>query len=206
MGNVYFTSDPHLGHRGLIHFKYRMKEGKPLKSVDENTQIFVDEWEKTVSKKDLVYCLGDMAFDREHHDIISGLSGRKILVKGNHEELSNVSDQEFLKTYEKIEGTHKKYGFWISHFPVHPQELWDKKCICGHVHHANVLLSPAGDNYWQKHAEERRETKKITDIPHPWPAPKSLEDPRYLNLCPENTQLIWGKWIISLDEIREYLK
>lgn len=202
MANIYFCTDVHLGHRTLPFFGYRKnKDGETIAHVEENTQIFLQEWEKTISKRDVIYCLGDMAFDIEHHKIINGLKGRKILVKGNHDYL--VPNDLLTETYDSIEGTHKRYGFWISHFPVHPQELWGKKCLCGHVHHANILKA-GNDDYWNQHANLGRPMHQ--DKPYCWPAPKELEDNRYLNICPENTQLIWNKWIISLDEVRTYFE
>lgn len=204
MSKVYFCTDVHLNHKALPYFGYRNdREGNPIVSAKQNTNLFVEEWKATIKKRDLVYCLGDMAFDSEHNELIRSLLGRKILIKGNHDYL--VPHNELLSTYESIEGTHKRYGFWLSHFPVHPHELWGKKCISGHIHHANVLKTQFFD-YWEKHGTERRESGRVSNIPHPWPVLEELEDKRYLNLCPENTQLIWNKWIISLEEIKAYFK
>ena len=37
-----------------------------------------------------------------------------------------------------MNGLFKKYGFWLSHCPVHPNELRHKKNIHGHVHNKTV--------------------------------------------------------------------
>jgi calcineurin-like phosphoesterase family protein len=53
-------------------------------------------------------------------DIIDELNGRKILIRGNHD---NFKIGEYLKHFEDVQGICKYKGFWVSHAPIHPAEL-----------------------------------------------------------------------------------
>ena len=80
---IYFTSDLHLGHRGIITMQNR-----PFKTVEEMNRILIQNFNACVGKGDTVCILGDIC----HHmpveaanDTISSLHGTKYLVKGNHD-------------------------------------------------------------------------------------------------------------------------
>ena len=93
--SVYFTGCTHLGHRAIT--KYRPW----VKSVQHNTEIFLNQWNKTIKKKDVIYCLGDIAFDLESLNLLKDLTGRKILVKGNHDNL--VTTMQQMEIFEEID-------------------------------------------------------------------------------------------------------
>ena len=40
--------------------------------------------------------------------------------------------------FDEVYGFHKYKEFWLSHCPIHPQELRGKYNIHGHVHHNNI--------------------------------------------------------------------
>jgi len=80
---IYFTSDLHLGHRGIITMQNR-----PFKTVEEMNRILIQNFNACVGKGDTVCILGDIC----HHmpveaanDTISSLHGTKYLVKRNHD-------------------------------------------------------------------------------------------------------------------------
>lgn len=89
-----------------------------------------------LNKRNIVYFLGDVAFDEDHMELISGLPGRKILVSGNHDDLVPLSLQA--KVFEGIHGMVKYKEFWLTHAPIHPAELRGKVNIHGHVHSASI--------------------------------------------------------------------
>jgi calcineurin-like phosphoesterase family protein len=60
---------------------------------------------------------------------------KKVLVLGNHDILTT---QEYLSVFDEVQGLVKKYGMWISHAPVHPNELRGKYNVHGHVHYASI--------------------------------------------------------------------
>jgi calcineurin-like phosphoesterase family protein len=79
----YFTSDLHLFHE-LVFKMYRKK----YNSIEEMHKDFIKEWNKKVQSKDLVYVIGDVSFGKfdETKEIITKLNGKKILIRGNHDE------------------------------------------------------------------------------------------------------------------------
>ena len=129
--SVYFTSDPHLGHKNIHRFR------SYIKSSEENTELFVKHYEKTVRKQDIVYFLGDVAFDEESLDLLSQLKGRKIIIKGNHDDIIETKLQA--EVFEEIYGMLKYKEFWLSHCPIHPAEMRKAKGnIHGHVHNHSI--------------------------------------------------------------------
>ena len=55
---IYFTSDLHLGHRGII----RMQD-RPFADLEEMNRVLIYNYNAVVGKDDIVYILGDIA----HH-------------------------------------------------------------------------------------------------------------------------------------------
>lgn len=54
---VFFTSDTHFGHKAIIGFCDR-----PFSSVEEMTEVLVENWNSVVGPTDTIYHLGDFAF------------------------------------------------------------------------------------------------------------------------------------------------
>lgn len=79
---VFFTSDTHFGHRAIIGFCNR-----PFSSVEEMTEVLVENWNSVVGPTDTIYHLGDFAFGGDAiWDVINRLNGKKHLILGNHDE------------------------------------------------------------------------------------------------------------------------
>lgn len=133
MAEVYFISDLHLGHRKIVQFSPNRFE--PDISIDTHDELIVDNWNQVVTKRDLVWVLGDVCFDSKKLHMLDRLQGTKRLVIGNH-------DQFDLEVYQKyfasIHGFVKYKEFWLSHAPIHPAELRGKINIHGHVHNASI--------------------------------------------------------------------
>ena len=55
---IYFTSDLHLGHRGIIEMQNR-----PFENIQEMNQVLIRNYNAVVHKNDTVYILGDIS----HH-------------------------------------------------------------------------------------------------------------------------------------------
>jgi len=132
---IWFISDAHFGHKNVANFG-----GRPIAGPIENEYWISECWQQCVSRKvaadkaDVVYCLGDMAFDEDSLRLIQSLNGFKVLIKGNHDVCSPLEQE----TYKQIHGLYKRYGVWLSHAPIHEQELRGKKNLHGHVHTATV--------------------------------------------------------------------
>lgn len=129
---TFFISDLHLGHKRILEFS-PTRQGPTL--ADHN-QWLLDNWNKTVTEQDTVWVLGDVAFSQESLDLIRQLKGHKNLVRGNHDKLNT---QSYLKYFNNVYGIYKLYGeFWLTHAPVHPNELRGKVNIHGHVHYNSI--------------------------------------------------------------------
>lgn len=78
----WFTSDHHFGHVRIIELCDR-----PFADVDEMNAAMVERWNARVGADDTVYVLGDFAMGRiaDTLPLVSKLSGRKILIPGNHD-------------------------------------------------------------------------------------------------------------------------
>jgi calcineurin-like phosphoesterase family protein len=136
MGGVYFTTDWHLGNKGIL--KYRSGH----ETLDDHDMKLFDGHRKTVkSKNDTTYFLGDMfyGFSEEYRQEFAKLSGKKILVMGNHD---NIPIRELITIFDDVVGPIKYNStFWLTHHPIHPQELYGKVNIHGHTHNQFVLTS-----------------------------------------------------------------
>lgn len=96
---IYFTSDQHLGHPAIISMQNR-----PFQNVEDMNQTIINNYNSIVHKDDTVYILGDICHRlrvEEANDLISGLKGRKILITGNHENMTSDYSREsmILKQY-----------------------------------------------------------------------------------------------------------
>lgn len=168
--SVYFIGDPHFGHKNLPRFR------KFISSSEENEKLICDEWKAKLNKRSIIYVMGDAAFTTEALDLYSWLPGKKILIKGNHDDM--VSTMAQLNVFDEVHGMLKYKGFWITHCPISKYELRGKINLHGHTHNATIMKRT-----WYG---------------------KKIEDPDYFNLCPDVIYPKFGKCILSLEEVRSY--
>jgi len=131
MSKVFFISDLHLGHKKILEFEGKNRGDGRLTSVDEHDQWVVDQWNSVVTKRDLTWVLGDVCFDKTKLPLFKKMNGAKHLILGNHDEFP-IAD--YLQYFNKIHGFMKYKGVWLSHAPIHTDELRGKFNIHGHVH------------------------------------------------------------------------
>lgn len=117
---------------------------RPFANVEEMNAHFLSRWNAKVTNGDTVYILGDVAFrgnQEQRVKLVSQLKGRKILVKGNHDDLS---DYRYVKLFEEIvdykelsDGFKgKTYRLVLSHYPI---LMWNGQhkgtiLLYGHTH------------------------------------------------------------------------
>jgi len=145
MSEVYMIGDLHIGHKNILKFRTglgtfrgRTKDANSRCSpttVDEHDQYILDAWNEVVKKRDTVFVLGDVCMDIEKMKIIGKMKGNKILVMGNHDEFNM---QVYLKYFYKVVSLIRYKGYWLSHCPIHPEELRGRKNIHGHCHSNSV--------------------------------------------------------------------
>ena len=126
--NTYFISDMHFGHENIIHLCKR-----PFTTVKEMDEAIINNWNSVVKKEDTVFVLGDVSFYPKEitKQIITSLKGRKLLVKGNHDEKGNdwYSECGFSSVYD-LPVLYNDF-FLLSHKPL---EWLDKEGVMGNFH------------------------------------------------------------------------
>ena len=100
---IFYTSDWHIIHKKIIRLTNR-----PFLSVDEMTHEMIRRYHACVSDTDTCYFLGDIFVaprDGKTHGeeaILEQLSGRKVLILGNHDD-DLVRRIDLSKYFERVE-------------------------------------------------------------------------------------------------------
>lgn len=142
MSHVYFIGDLHFGHTGIERFRTQF----PSETV--HRQYLMDIWSDLITKRDVVYVMGDASFTLEGLDDIGRLSGRKILLRGNHDLLPT---EAYLGVFEEVYGLLAWKGMWLSHAPIHPAELYGRTNVHGHCHRGGPATVHASENTSRGH-------------------------------------------------------
>jgi calcineurin-like phosphoesterase family protein len=112
--------------------------------TQEMDEHMIDNWNRVVKPGDSVYHLGDVVFGNDKPrwlaENMPRLAGRKRLVFGNHDEPKYfVGAGHFSKTM--LWRVFKEYGLLLTHVPVHPSTLSEKRFeggrmvnVHGHIH------------------------------------------------------------------------
>lgn len=125
MPNTFIASDTHLGHR-------LMERTRPWDTLEEHDEGIIDNWNKVVGSKDLVWHLGDVCMNRNKLHLAGRLNGRKKLILGNHD-VHPI--QMYLEHFETI-ASYKVFEWAIlTHIPIHVDQLNRfQRNIHGHLH------------------------------------------------------------------------
>ena len=130
MSKVFIISDPHFGHE-----KMAIKRG--FSSSEFHDEYLIAAWNDVVSKRDLVWVLGDVTMEKKNYAILDRLNGVKKVVGGNHD-LPQHSE-ELMKYVASISGMVNYKGFALTHCPIHPSEVTRfRGNIHGHVHEESL--------------------------------------------------------------------
>lgn len=121
--NTWYISDLHFGHRRILEFQKNRK----FSSVEEMDMKIIENWNKVVQPQDTVIVVGDvfLGYAREEkRSIMSSLQGKKILVKGNHDESNSKMinlgfDWSCDEMVRYIQGERVR----ISHFPYLAKDI-----------------------------------------------------------------------------------
>lgn len=124
-----FIGDLHLGHRKIASFVGQYRGN--VTTTEEHDEWIIEQWNSTVGKRDPVYIVGDVAFNKAGLEKVRRLRGQKFLLPGNHDLYAASVYEEYGL---KVIGFRKYRGFWLSHAPIHPAELRGCRNIHGHVH------------------------------------------------------------------------
>lgn len=134
---IFFIADTHFCQDKLLQYGKR-----PFNSVEEMNSIMISNWNKKVSKEDMVFMLGDFSFGtvQETQEICKQLNGTKYLVKGNWDIFKFDKTWEeigFQKVLEEpyelyVVNEDKEMKVILSHHPVEIPE--NEFNIHGHLH------------------------------------------------------------------------
>ena len=150
----YYIADMHLfcksqTQEGRLNF-----DNRPFQNTEEMHQHFLEEWNKQITNGDTIYILGDMSLRGRNDELISlvaQLKGKKILIKGNHDDLSDYRYKQlfheicdYKEITDCIGGT--AYKLVLSHYPI---LMWNGQhkgtiLLYGHTH------TSAEDAYFQR--------------------------------------------------------
>lgn len=84
----WLTSDFHFGHHNVLKY-----DSRPFNTIEEMNETIVENWNKVVKKNHIVYLLGDISFlnKRLTFEYLNRLRGQIVLVRGNHDNIFNLS-------------------------------------------------------------------------------------------------------------------
>lgn len=138
--DVYFTSDNHFFHKGVMTFCKETREGA---DVEEMNTLMVQRWNKRVRKNDRVFCLGDFSFHKDIEQtrgILAQLNGQITIIRGNHDYQFRDKPEAFKDLVKEIvdykEINLNKVKIILSHYPM---VEWNRMhygsfMLYGHVH------------------------------------------------------------------------
>lgn len=138
--SVFITSDLHLGHYAATKFRKEFKEG----DQHYHDFILVENINERVDKRDKLFILGDVAFSDSGLKWLKNIRCKNIeLILGNHDKYP--LDRYYESGITKIHGFRGYRNLWLSHCPIHPQELYRKRGnVHGHIHR-NTMTKPLLD-------------------------------------------------------------
>jgi calcineurin-like phosphoesterase family protein len=142
MINTWVTADLHLGHDNII--KFTREDGSPLRnfsSIQKHDQTIIDNHNSLVKPEDRVYILGDVVMNKKFLYKVGQLTGRLVLVKGNHdifklEDYTPYFDDIRAYVVQKDGDGNKVI---LSHVPIHPDSVGRFGTnIHGHLHAGSI--------------------------------------------------------------------
>lgn len=136
MGEVFFTSDWHLGHVLMVSSE-KAHKARPFATVEEHDEAVITNVNKTCHPKDVLYVLGDVTFKRDRLSLLKEVRCKLKLVGGNHDDLAT---EMYLRHFQKVRGVVQYKQTVATHIPVHPAQLESRYVLNIHGHlHGKVL-------------------------------------------------------------------
>lgn len=140
----YYIGDLHLYCKNQLGVSGKKYDGRPFENIEEMHKVMVEKWNARVTEDDTVYILGDVGMKLRKHslyDVISLMNGHKILIQGNHDDLT---DAGYLELFDEIHdyleiqdvANDRKYALILCHYPI---LMWNNQhkgsiLIYGHTH------------------------------------------------------------------------
>jgi calcineurin-like phosphoesterase family protein len=140
--NIFFTSDTHFNHHNIIKY-----ENRPFSNVEEMNEALINNWNEVVSKKDIIFILGDFIFKHmSFNELCSKLNGKKFFVRGNHDYAKeangwpdiielNLKGEAFLVLthYPMLSWNRSFHGSWNLFGHTHSKYIYDNSRLALNV-------------------------------------------------------------------------
>lgn len=114
--NTWFSSDQHFWHKNVIDYCKR-----PFLSLEEMHRTLIERHRALVKEEDTIFFLGDFCFGgtTKVKEILSQLTGTKILIMGNHDVQNRAEKWEQLGFHQVmgLDNHLVAFDFNLSHFP-----------------------------------------------------------------------------------------
>lgn len=121
MSRVYVIADLHLGH----HLAAKLRG---FDNVFAHDNAIVENWNRVVTKRDVVYVLGDVF----RLDRLPEMRGYKKLAMGNHDKFPAA---RYAEHFTKVAACYQFDGCLLTHIPVHPNQFGRYRMnVHGHMH------------------------------------------------------------------------
>lgn len=155
MSKNFYISDLHFGHFNIIKY-----DNRPFKNANQMDKILIENWNNAVSNNDTVYILGDISWHNNEDTvkIFQSLNGHKVLIKGNHDKLSQPLAKCFDKICDYLEINDGTNRIIMSHYPIlfWNGQFRDTVHLYGHVHNSHQ---------WNMCESWLSEARQLQDIP-----------------------------------------
>jgi len=138
--NIFFTSDNHFGHKGILNFCPKTREGS---NTDEMDEIMIERWNAVIKDTSTVYCLGDFTFHRDPDKIVAileRLKGKIHLITGNHCQFIKKWKDLFTPYFESVQDYKEiqidGINVYLFHYPIQEWRNAQRGSfhLFGHVH------------------------------------------------------------------------
>ena len=168
----YYISDLHFFHANVTNEGNNF-DGRPYDTLEEMHDDMRERWNKKITNADTVYILGDISMRGKPEKLIalvSTLKGHKILVQGNHDD---VSDFRYKKIFDDIcdyreitdQLGKETVHLVLSHYPI---LMW-KNQHRGWIHLYGHVHNNAENAFFQRCIDEMNSEDFEGKIPHSKP-------------------------------------
>ena len=153
----YYIADLHLFHKNVTGEGLNF-DSRPFDTLSEMHRCIKDRWNAKVTNGDTVYILGDVGMPRNIEELIpfvSTLKGHKILIRGNHDKISDIRYRNLydeICNYKEVTDhiVQEAVKLVLSHYPM---LMWKNQyrgtiLLYGHVHNG------VEEDYFQKCVKE----------------------------------------------------
>lgn len=166
---IRFSADHHFGHESCAKWR-------GFSNAHDMNELIIERHNSVVKKKDLTYLMGDITMENpKFYPLLDRMNGRKIVIMGNHDLPKHV--HLLLNHVESVASMVKYKGIFLTHCPIHPQELEYRvsRNIHGHLHEYNVTKDIIkGTRYTA--GEENDSRYNCVSMEHINYTPKTLEE------------------------------